>query len=383
MRLTATWLGLAGWAIAACSSRVPPDNAGDSGLTTTSGSGGESGGGGSGGAVGTTTGGKGAEAGSGGNAGAAGTGNAGSGGAAGSGPPPPAEDAGPPGTQPSCSSLAGMLNAQGWIAFDSDHDNFNRNLYMMHADRSGLVQLTTGLNNDREPFFSPDGKRLSFTSNVNGKPQIFLMDVATRTAVRLTDRPEGADESTFSRDGQWVAFHSGASVYIIKVDGSGEQLVASGLAAGPNAYHWPAFSTDGTELVFDRYNEIDATKLDGSGFRYVVGNTTAQIKSPAVSPAGADIAYQGACHSAGSTLAIWTSSFTTLTPLCQGRRVTPPDDREAMNPAWITSAIIAYERVDKVTNLATVAMISRVAGSSPCILTPAEEDSRNPTWFSP
>jgi Tol biopolymer transport system component len=359
MRSTATYLGLTAWTIVACGSRIGIDEPGDASPTTTSGSGGESGSGG---------------------------GKAGSGGAGGAGgaiqPPPPLDDAGAPGTQPSCSSLVGMLNAQGWIAFDSDHDNFHRNLYMMHADRSSLTQLTTGLNNDREPFFSPDGKQLSFTSNVAGNSQIFLMDVATRAAIKLTNRAEGADESSFSRDGQWVAFHSGASVYIIKVDGSGEQLVATGLAAGSNAYHWPAFSADGTELVFDRYNEIDATKLDGTGFRYVVGNTTAQIKSPAVSPAGADVAYQVGCYNDGGILSIWTTPFATQTRLCEGRRVTPPDGRDSRNPAWVTSTVIAYERVDKVTNLGTVAIISREAGSMPCILTPAVEDSRNPTWSS-
>jgi Tol biopolymer transport system component len=352
--ISSRW-GLIAWTMAACGGHAPTD-AGDAGLTTSAG--------GTGGSSST---------GAGGNAGIGG-GNGGTGGS---------EDAGPPGVQPSCASLIGMLNAQGWLAFDSDHDNFHRNLYMMHPDRSELTQLTKGLNNDREPFFSPDGKQLSFTSDVDGRSQIFLMDVARRASIKLTNRPEGADESSFSRDGQWVAFHSGASVYIVKMDGSGEKLVASSVSAGINAYHWPGFSADGTELVFDRHNEIDATRLDGTGFRYVVSNTTGYIQSPAVSPDGADIAYQGGCYADGGVLSIWTTPFVTTMQFCMGRRVTPPDGREARNPAWVTSAAIAYARVDKATNLATIAVISRAAGSSPCILTPAADDSRNPTWFSP
>ena len=290
------------------------------------------------------------------------------------------DDAGPPGTQTSCASNIGTLGAASWIAFDSDRDNFHRNLYLMHPDGSELTQLTTGLNGDREPFFSPDGKRLSFTSNVNGKSQIFLLDVKSRVPVKLTNSPEGADESSISRDGQWVAFHSGASIYIIKTDGTGEKLVATGAAAGINAYHWPAFSLDGTELVFDRNNEIDAIQMDGTGFRYVVSNTTGYIQSPAVSPDGAEIAYQGGCWSDGGVLSIWTTPFATTTRFCMGRRVTPPDGYEAKNPAWATGAVIAYERVDKVTNVATIAIISRALGSSPCILTATGNDSRNPTW---
>ena len=411
-------LSLVMWTLVACGGRDPSDD-GDAG-TSTSGSGGGSGSGGDAGSSGTggssgsggdagggpTTGGAGGlsstggsgglagkgtvdagggrDVGAGGSAGRAGSsGTGGSSGAGGSVPPPP-EDAGPPGTQPSCSSLVSALGTQGWVAFDSDHDNFNRNLYMMHADRSALTQLTTGVNNDREPFFSADGKQLSYTSNVNGQSQIFLMDVATRNSIKLTNRSEGADESSLSRDGQWVAFHSGASVYIIKVDGTEEKLVATGLAPGTNAYHWPVFSADGTEIVFDRYNEIEAVRLDGTGFRYIVSNTTTQIKSPAVSSGGTDIAYQGGCYNETGTLSVWTTSFTTTTQVCMGRRVTPLDARhDAKNPAWVGNGVIAYERADKVSNLATIAIISRAADSTPCILTPSADDSRNPTWYAP
>ena len=369
MRSTSILWGFIAWTMAACGGH-PPDAGDPSGPGGAAGSGGDAGSGG----AGT---GKGA-----GGSGGGGTSPAGGSSGAGGSPQPP-DDAGPPGTQPSCASLVGMLNVQGWIAFDSDHDNFHRNLYMMHPDRSGLVQLTTGLNNDREPFFSPDGKQISFTSNVNGLPQIFVMDVATRRSVKLTNQLEGADESSFSRDGQWIAFHSGDAVYIIKIDGTGEKRVSASGAAGTNAYHWPAFSAAGTELVFDRYNEIKATQLDGTGLRYIVGNTTAQIKSPAVSPDGADVAYQGGCFTESGIVSIWTTPFATQTQLCMGRRVTPPDGREAKNPAWVTSAAIAYERVDRSNNLGAIAIISRALNSSPCILTPAPDDSRNPTWFSP
>lgn len=355
--------GLLALMVAACGTH-PPIDVDDAGPMTT-GAGGAPGSGGGGGG-GTTTGGAGVMGGS------SSTGGSGGGGAS--------DDAGPPGTQTSCASVIGTLGAASFIAFDSDRDNFHRNLYMMHPDGSEVTQLTTGLNGDREPFFSPDGKRLSFTSNVNGQAQIFLMDVKSRVSVRLTNSPEGADESSISRDGQWVAFHSGASVYIIKTDGTGQRLVGTGTSSGINAYHWPAFSLDGSELVFDRNNEIDALHLDGTGFRYVVSNTTGYIQSPAVSPDGAEVAYQGGCWSDGGVLSIWTTPFATTTQLCMGRRVTPLDDHAAKNPAWATGAVIAYERVDRITNAATIAIISRALGSSPCILTSAANDSRNPTW---
>jgi Tol biopolymer transport system component len=285
--------------------------------------------------------------------------------------------AGGAGAESSCEALGGMFNAKSFIAFDSDRDNLRRNLYMIHPDGTGLTQLTTGTNVDREPFFAPDGKRLSFTSNVGGTPQIFVMDVDSRGVVKLTSRPEGADQSSFSRDGQWVAFHSGASVYIINVDGTGERLVATGLNDF-NAYQWPAFSADGTQLMFDRNNEIDVTLLDGTGFRYVVHNSTTYIKSPALSPSGVVVAYSvGVCDKVPS---IWTSPFTATTGPCQGRRVSPSDGRNAERPTWGSDAWLAYHRVDPKTNLATIAIVGRAGYSVPCILTSGSDDSRNPSW---
>lgn len=63
--------------------------------------------------------------------------------------------------------------------------------------------------------------------------------------------------------------------------------------------------------------------------------------------------------------------------------MTPPDGREAKNPAWVSSAVIAYERVDRTNNFGAIAIISRALDSTRCILTPAPDDSRNPTWVSP
>jgi hypothetical protein len=407
------------WALAACSSDPTPigdvrndadtgnvtdsgDAAGGGDETGGAGSAGASGSGaGNGGASGTsmvdasdgaTTGGSGGAAdasttdgagasGQGGNAGAGGTsmsdGAAGTGGATG-GQPDAADGA--PGTQPACAGLLSMVDRESWIAFDSDRDGLNRNLYLIRPDRTGLTQLTKGMNVDREPFFSYDGMRLSYTSVVEGKSQIFIMDLNTLAAVQVTHRPEGADQSSFSRDGQWVAFRSGASIYVIKTDGTGEQLVASG-ADSFNSYRWPAFSFDGTELVFDRAG-IFAIKLDGTGLRPLAGGSMPYTGTPAVSPSGVDVAASISCDRGAYSTSIWMSPFATNSQYCKGRRITPVDLLLSERPTWGTSLVLAYHRTDRATNRAVIAMISAV-DSQPCILTSGPEDSRNPSWSPP
>jgi len=279
---------------------------------------------------------------------------------------------GGPGTQAACAGLLAMVNHDSWIAFDSDRDGLRRNLFMMHPDRSGLTQLTKGTNVDREPFFSYDGTRLAYSSIVAGKSQIFIMDLASGTSVQVTRRPEGADQSSFSRDGQWVAFHSGFSIYVIKTDGSGERLVGTA-ADAVVSYRWPAFTADGAALVFDHTSSIYSIKLDGTGLRQVVSNSYAE--APAVSPSGVDIAASIECQ----YQSIWMSPLGTTTGLCDGRRVTPQDGFDSWRPTWGTGLVLAYHRADRATNRAVIVMISAV-DSQPCFLTSGPEDSRNASW---
>jgi Tol biopolymer transport system component len=263
-----------------------------------------------------------------------------------------------------------------WIAFDSDRAEFNRDIYIIHPDRSGLTRLTTDGAQDKEPAFDPKGGRLSFTSVRSGVPQVFFLDLTSKAVTPLTNHPGGADQSSFSPDGSLVAFHSGASVYVIGTDGQGEKLVATGLD-NFNAYFWPHFSASGTELVFDRNNEIDAIGLDGMGLRRIVQNWTTTIKSPAVSPSGTDVAYHVYCDSG---LSIWTTPFSVTTDPCKGRRVTPVGEPDSARPAWGSNDRLAYERIDHATNIASIAVISRTSGSLPCVLTPGASDNRNPAW---
>jgi hypothetical protein len=203
------------------------------------------------------------------------------------------------------------------------------------------------------------------------------MDLGTRAIRQLTTGVVSSDQSSLSRDGRMVAFHRGASIYVINVDGTGERLVATGLDTF-NAYFWPHFSADGTELVFDRNNEINAIRLDGTGFRQIVQNTTTTIKSPEVSISGSEVAYSVWCEGGGPS--IWTTPFAVNSMFCKGRRVSPSDGFDASRPTWGTNTVIAYERVNRATGLGAIVAISRDANSLPCVLTPLSADSRNPSF---
>jgi hypothetical protein len=59
--------------------------------------------------------------------------------------------------------------------------------------------------------------------------------------------------------------------------------------------------------------------------------------------------------------------------------LSPPGEFDSQRAAWGSTELLAYERVDRATNLGTIVVISRATGV-PCPITPPKSDNRNPAW---
>jgi dipeptidyl aminopeptidase/acylaminoacyl peptidase len=74
----------------------------------------------------------------------------------------------------------------GSIVFDSDRGS-KRNLWVMHADGSNLVQLTDDKIEDVFPEWSPDGTKIAWTRGGRGpEGEIWVMDADGTDATRIT-----------------------------------------------------------------------------------------------------------------------------------------------------------------------------------------------------
>lgn len=143
-------------------------------------------------------------------------------------------------------------------------DGENDDIYVMGADGSNLRRLTdNGLNWDTFPSFSPDGRSILFrrlllerkSEGTLANSEIMVMNTDGTGARNLTLHPWFDGWPSWSPDGRRIAFSSNRAdayqIYIMNADGSGLIRVVD----SPYTDNRPQWLPDGKGLIFNRERE--------------------------------------------------------------------------------------------------------------------------------
>jgi len=148
------------------------------------------------------------------------------------------------------------------IAFTMTDNSGNKDIYVIDSDGENLRRVTDEESLVESPAWSPDGRRIAFTSWASGVPRIYEVELATGQKKMLPEVRGAGDYITpsYHPDGRTMAFsvlgrggQSGIFTYDIARD-----CCLSYLSGGPWYDISPTYSPDGRWMAFNTLRFGDA-----------------------------------------------------------------------------------------------------------------------------
>jgi Tol biopolymer transport system component/DNA-binding winged helix-turn-helix (wHTH) protein len=144
------------------------------------------------------------------------------------------------------------------VAFSSNRDG-HMNLWQIALDTGTVTRLTEGRATDYDPAFSPDGNHLIFTSDRGGHFEIYMANADGSAVRQVTNEGVDAENATMTSDSKWLVYassHAGrAGIWKVRPDGTEATRLVHGIGNNPEV------SPDGVFALYLTAREPDTTEI--------------------------------------------------------------------------------------------------------------------------
>ncbi|PRX27741.1 Tol biopolymer transport system component [Orenia metallireducens] len=205
-------------------------------------------------------------------------------------------------------------------------------IYKINEDSTNIDNLTNNSSLDINPVWSPDREKIAFLSDNNGNKvyNLYIMDADGSNKIQLTTNHSiyAIFPGSWSPDGDKIVFASkkdgNYDIYTINVDGSNEIKLTNDVDTDNEC---PAWSPDGDKIAFDSDGDIHIIDSDG-GNRINLTNSVVYKESPIWSPDGSKIAFLSEDNDANYNLYIMDENG--------GNQINLTNDKllNNINPVW-------------------------------------------------
>lgn len=181
-------------------------------------------------------------------------------------------------------------------------DGVNSEIYTVCPDGSLMTNLTGLISSDTDPAWSPDGKRIAFTSNRDGSSQIYVMDADGKYPMELTSDYIN-DKPVWLPDGEGIAFrtYDGVDQWWWRIiDLTSFEVTNYSEPSYDPFFQTPAWSPDGSSLAYmslveqmernDGSSQLHVKVLPNRSDTALTNDVWANI-NPVWSPDGKQIAF--------------------------------------------------------------------------------------------
>lgn len=205
---------------------------------------------------------------------------------------------------PTATPIPDPLRVGGSLAYTM-REHGQLDLWAIGVGESTPLRLTDHPADDRDPAWSPDGRRLAFASHRDGNWELYILDMASGAITRLTYTPGFEGAPTWSPDGAYIAFEGytqqtqDLDIYVISSDpgrAASEGALRVTYAPGPDIE--PAWSPQGRQIAYtavrDGNQEIRVIDLNNPSEEVALNLTNSpniDENHPAWNPDGTAIAY--------------------------------------------------------------------------------------------